>query len=59
MVFTAFGMTLISFAIIQLALLLPASDPANQEAFQQILGLNSISIFRLTHSLFDLAGRGY
>jgi len=45
MVYTAFGMSFLSFAIIQLAILLPAFDPDNQYAFQKILGLNGISIF--------------
>ena len=45
MVYIALGMCLLSFGIIQLALVLPAKDPAEQIAFQAILGLSGLRIF--------------
>lgn len=45
MVYTAFGMTLLSYVIIQVALMLPTYDEAHQRSFQAILGLNGLIIF--------------
>lgn len=44
MVVTAFVMTIISCAFIELAIFLPTKDLENQAAFQRILGLNAIII---------------
>jgi hypothetical protein len=44
MVYTAFGMTILSYLLIQLALLLPTADSENQRAFESVLGLNGIII---------------
>ncbi len=44
MVYTAFGMIILSYAIIQLALILPSNDPENQDTFQSVLGLNGLII---------------
>ncbi len=44
MVYTAFGMTILSYVIIQLALMLPAADDNNQSAFQSVMGLNGLII---------------
>lgn len=45
MVYNAFGMCLLSFGIIQIALLLPDNDSESQNAFQKILGLSGLRIF--------------
>lgn len=45
MVYTAFGMTLLSFSIIQLALYMPSNDPINKKAFQEVFGLNGVIVF--------------
>lgn len=45
MVYIALGMNLLSFGIIQLALMLPNAIEAQQTAFQAILGLSSLRIF--------------
>ena len=44
MVYTALGMTILSYGIIQFALLLPSIDPENQHVFQSVLGLNGLII---------------
>lgn len=44
-VYIAFGMTLLGFGIIKLALMLPAIPDAHEAAFQSILGLNGLIIF--------------
>lgn len=44
MVYTAFGMAILSYLIIQVALALPNNDPENQQAFQSVLGLNGLII---------------
>ncbi|CDR35177.1 Conserved putative membrane protein [Criblamydia sequanensis CRIB-18] len=45
MVYMAFGMTLLSFAIIQLALYMPSNDPLNAQAFKEVFGLNGMIVF--------------
>ncbi len=45
MVFIALGMTILSYSILQLALLLPTKDKATQEALQLLLQFNGIVIF--------------
>lgn len=45
MVYTALGMNLISLAIIELTLWLPADGPEVTTAFQLVLGLNSLRVF--------------
>ncbi|MBA2728738.1 MAG: queuosine precursor transporter [Parachlamydiaceae bacterium] len=45
MVYIALGMSLLSFGIIQLALMLPESIPGSQTAFQEVLGLSGLRIF--------------
>src|SRR5438093_936703 len=42
MVYTALGMTLLSYALIKITLMLPTQDHATQNAFQLILGLNGL-----------------
>jgi queuosine precursor transporter len=45
MVYTALAMSLLSFGIIHLALVLPASAQGEQTAFQAVLGLSGLRIF--------------
>jgi uncharacterized integral membrane protein (TIGR00697 family) len=45
MVYMALGMSLLSFGMIQLALLLPSSRIEEQRAFEAILGLSGLRIF--------------
>jgi queuosine precursor transporter len=45
MVYIAFGMNLLSFGAIQIALLLPASSIESQETFRAVLGLSGLRIF--------------
>ncbi len=45
MVYMALGMNLLSFGIIQLALLLPATIEQEQTAFNAVLGLSGLRIF--------------
>jgi queuosine precursor transporter len=45
MVYVAFAMCLLSFGIIQVALLLPAHAEYGQGAFQEVLGLSGLRIF--------------
>lgn len=45
MVYTAFGMSLLSFGIIQIALLLPSPAIENRQDFHNILGLSGLRIF--------------
>ena len=45
MVYIALGMNLLSFGIIQLALMLPVSQGSPQDAFQEVLGLSGLRIF--------------
>lgn len=45
MVYTAFGMSLLSFGIIQVALILPSPDLENQQGFHNTLGLSRLRIF--------------
>jgi len=45
MVYIAFAMSLVSFALIQLALVLPAAAVSDQAAFHAILGLSGLRIF--------------
>ncbi|HEY2810600.1 MAG TPA: queuosine precursor transporter [Rhabdochlamydiaceae bacterium] len=45
MVYIAFGMSLLSFILIYIALLLPTADAQQQSAFQAIMGLSSLRIF--------------
>jgi queuosine precursor transporter len=45
MVYTALGMNLLGFAIIQATLLLPAATEAEQMAFNAIMGLSGLRIF--------------
>ncbi len=44
MVYIAFGMSLLSFGLIQIALQLPSVFSDNEEAFQAVLGLSGIRI---------------
>lgn len=45
MVYIAFSMNILSFAIIQVSLMMPAANPEDQLAFQSILGLSGLRIF--------------
>lgn len=45
MIYIALGMNLLSFGIIQLALILPAQSMTNQESFQAIMGLGGLRFF--------------
>ena len=45
MVYIAFGMCFLSFGIIQVTLLLPASTAENQSAFQATFGLSGLRLF--------------
>jgi len=45
MVYSAFGMSLLSFAMIKMALILPTDRLETQDAFQTVLGLGSLRIF--------------
>jgi uncharacterized integral membrane protein (TIGR00697 family) len=45
MVYIALGMSLLSFCIIQIGLLLPAYGAEEQRSFQTVLGLSSLRIF--------------
>jgi queuosine precursor transporter len=45
MVYTAFGMNLLSFGMIQITLLLPSPATENQQEFHNILGLSGLRIF--------------
>ncbi len=45
MIYIAFGMSLMSYAIIQAVLLLPGANGANHVAFQATLGLNGLIVF--------------
>lgn len=45
MVYMAFGMSFLSFGIIQLALMLPSSGTHEQVAFATVLGLSGLRIF--------------
>lgn len=45
MVYVALAMNLLSFAIIQLALVIPSTDIQNNSAFKQVLGLSGLRIF--------------
>lgn len=44
-VYIAFGMSLLSFGIIQLALLLPFAPSEEQQAFKTVLGLSGLRVF--------------
>lgn len=59
MVYIALGMSLLSFGMIQVALLLPATGFDEQQAFQTVLGLSGLRIFSslisyLTSQLVDI-----
>jgi uncharacterized integral membrane protein (TIGR00697 family) len=45
MIYTALGMNVLSFIILQLALSMPPHDPQNEQAFKLILGLSGLRIF--------------
>jgi hypothetical protein len=45
MVYMALGMTILSYLIIQAALLLPSPHPENHRTFQSVMGLNGILVF--------------
>lgn len=45
MVYVALGMNLVSFGIIELALVIPAHSAEEQRAFQAIMGLSGLRIF--------------
>lgn len=45
MVYIAFGMNLLAFAIIELALLLPAASAFDSDPFQVVLGLSGLRVF--------------
>lgn len=45
MVYIALAMSLLSFGMIQIGLILPANGHENQKAFQAVLGLSSLRIF--------------
>ncbi|MFI5342746.1 MAG: queuosine precursor transporter [Chlamydiales bacterium] len=44
MVYTAFGMSLLSFSLIQFALILPTKAPESQNAFHTLLGLSGLRV---------------
>lgn len=59
MVYIALGMSLLSFGIIQIGLILPGSNLEDQKAFQAILGLTGLRIFSslisyLTSQIVDI-----
>lgn len=59
MVYIAFAMSLLSFGMIQIALMLPESGIDEQKAFQAVLGLSGLRIFSslisyLTSQLVDI-----
>lgn len=45
MVYIAFGMNVLTFGIIQIALMLPAGTMEEQKAFQAVMGLGGLRIF--------------
>ena len=45
MVYTAFGMTILSFGLIRLILALPTQSSEDQQAFQTVMGLSGLRIF--------------
>ncbi len=45
MVYTALGMSLLSFGIIHISLILPEPTPGSQIAFQEVMGLSGLRIF--------------
>lgn len=59
MVYTALAMSLLSFIIIQIALLLPSNELEDQKAFQIVLGLTGLRVFSslisyLTSQIVDI-----
>jgi uncharacterized integral membrane protein (TIGR00697 family) len=59
MVYIALAMSLLSFGVIQVALMLPESGPDEQTAFQTVLGLSGLRIFSslisyMTSQLVDI-----
>ena len=59
MVYVAFAMSLVSFVIIQIGLILPGIDSEQHKAFQSILGLTGLRIFSslisyLTSQIVDI-----
>ena len=59
MVYIALAMSLLSYSMIQIALMLPGQSEANSEAFQLVLGLSGLRVFSslasyVTSQLIDI-----